>query len=390
MKFCSSAILSLLIATSVAAPSTKDYLYVKTKLKSVPKEDRLSKRAGYYDTPLANQIFQYVATFDLGTPAQTVEAMIDTGSSDLWVYTKSSGQNSSYSSADSSTYKLLNHDFEIQYVSGRASGDWAQDTLKIDGASITNQQFGTVSTGSESPAVFGIGLMTGESASTRYKNVPQSLVDQGYIARNVFSLYLDDLDVSEGGLLFGAVDSEKYIGQLYTVPITDNASFKVTLSSISSNGATLESSAIGGILDSGTSLTYLPRDTVSSIANHLGATYDYSEEAYFLDKIPSKSITYNFSGAAITVQGSELAIPASDFNLTGGSKPYVLSIFPNTQSSGYNLLGDSFLRSAYVVYDLDNNQISIAQSSWNSDSSDIKVISDTVPGAVAAPSGSSG
>ena len=30
-------------------------------------------------------------------------------------------------------------------------------------------------------------------------------------------------------------------------------------------------------------------------------------------------------------------------------------------TSDYNILGDNFLRSAYIVYDLDDNEISLAQ-----------------------------
>jgi hypothetical protein len=43
-------------------------------------------------------------------------------------------------------------------------------------------------------------------------------------------------------------------------------------------------------------------------------------------------------------------------------------------SSGSIILGDSFLRSAYVVYDLENNEIAIGQTVFNATSSNIKVI----------------
>jgi Eukaryotic aspartyl protease len=47
------------------------------------------------------------------------------------------------------------------------------------------------------------------------------------------------------------------------------------------------------------------------------------------------------------------------------------------------VLGDTFLRSAYVVYDIGTNQISLAQTDFNATSSNIKEISagsDGVPG----------
>jgi len=48
------------------------------------------------------------------------------------------------------------------------------------------------------------------------------------------------------------------------------------------------------------------------------------------------------------------------------------------------VLGDTFLRSAYVVYDLENNRISLAPTVFNATASNVKEIAsgpDGVPGA---------
>ena len=49
------------------------------------------------------------------------------------------------------------------------------------------------------------------------------------------------------------------------------------------------------------------------------------------------------------------------------------------------MLGDSFLRSAYVVYDLEQNEISIAQTQFNGGADDVREITrgNNVPGATA-------
>jgi hypothetical protein len=52
------------------------------------------------------------------------------------------------------------------------------------------------------------------------------------------------------------------------------------------------------------------------------------------------------------------------------------------------VLGDTFLRSAYVVYDLQNNQISLAQTDFNATGSNVvEITAGGVPGAtmVASP-----
>jgi candidapepsin len=128
------------------------------------------------------------------------------------------------------------------------------------------------------------------------------------------------------------------------------------------------------------------------VINALGATYVRVNSrslsgggGYFLKKLPSSGVTYSFSGATVTVPPSELAIPLSDLGLHVSGYEYFVPIYSIEESSEYVLLGDSFLRSAYVVYDLDNKEISIAQSSFDTTNSNIQAITDSVPGAKPAP-----
>jgi hypothetical protein len=190
---------------------------------------------------------------------------------------------------------------------------------------------------------------------------------------------LDDWNADTGVLLFGGIDTDKYTGDLYTVPIVDTiqgginygkVSFTVE-ATVSANGGSA-SESFSGVLDTGTSLTYLPPSIVKTIAKDLGATYSSSYEAYIFESTPSSDIyvTYSFSGAEIKVPASELVLPASDLGITDDSTP-ILTIFPNSQADGYTLLGDTFLRSAYVVYGISNLQIGLAQSNWGSTSSNI-------------------
>ena len=59
------------------------------------------------------------------------------------------------------------------------------------------------------------------------------------------------------------------------------------------------------------------------------------------------------------------------------------------QSDSLCLLGDAFLVDTYVVYDLENHEVSIAQASFNDQEEDIELFSDSVPGAIPAPGYSS-
>ncbi|UZP41314.1 hypothetical protein NXS19_009130 [Fusarium pseudograminearum] len=60
-------------------------------------------------------------------------------------------------------------------------------------------------------------------------------------------------------------------------------------------------------------------------------------------------------------------------SFTNGQAACSFGIAPST--SQVSILGDTFLRSAYVVFDLDNNEISLAQSNFEATGSHILEIS---------------
>jgi hypothetical protein len=111
------------------------------------------------------------------------------------------------------------------------------------------------------------------------------------------------------------------------------------------------------ILDSGTTVTRIDPKAFDILYQYFGASAstDGSETTYYVDcGIASweGSVDYGFPGITISVPFSELALPVT------GESYCLFGFYPDTQ----NLFGDTFLRSAYVVYDLDNKEIGLAQT----------------------------
>ena len=80
----------------------------------------------------------YYADVDIGTPAQTMSLVLDTGSADLWLPTSSCGSSTcssltKYDTSASSTYQSSEQTFEITYGSGAVSGVMAGDTVALAG-----------------------------------------------------------------------------------------------------------------------------------------------------------------------------------------------------------------------------------------------------------------
>jgi hypothetical protein len=201
-------------------------------------------------------------------------------------------------------------------------------------------------------------------------------------------LWLNDLDANTGQILFGGVNTDKFHGSLQTVPILKVAgqyyAFLIALSSIAVDGANIASSNLPAavLLDSGTTLMYLPDSIATSIFNQVQAQIDYrsgSAIAYVPCALAKqdKTIDFVFSGIRISVPYNEIVLPSrtpsgATLHFEDGTPACVFGV--SSSGGSTTVLGDTFLRSAYVVYDLVNNQISLAQTNFNSTTDNIKEI----------------
>ncbi|KAG5665102.1 hypothetical protein KAF25_009227, partial [Fusarium avenaceum] len=359
---------------------------------------RLSRRDGTVNVGIDNEQSLYFLNASLGTPPQDFRLHLDTGSSDLWTNYAGSelceshagicSESGLYNPNKSSTYHFVNSDFNISYADGSgATGDYATDTFSMGDVTVKNLQFGIGYDTSDNDGVLGIGYKTNEAIiqydEKPYNNLPARLAADGIIASNAFSLYLDDLESATGTILFGGVDQEHYIGDLITLPIMQingaYSEFYIALNSISADSQTIvEDLGLGVVLDSGSTLSYLPAGVTSDIYDIVGAQYEEGESVAYVPcdlSSDSGNLTFKFSNQAeITVPLSELVldfttITGQRMSFDNGQAACTFGIAPST--SEISILGDTFLRSAYVVFDLANNEISLAQSNFDANGSHI-------------------
>lgn len=168
-------------------------------------------------------------------------------------------------------------------------------------------------------------------------------------------------------------------------------SLKVNSSSSSSGGSELISDETPVILDSGTTLTYLPPRVARQIYQAFDAVDDTRATGLvyvscdLLSSEKNTTIDFQFGNA----NGPVVRVPIDELVLDN-VKGYVsigleLPDLPfddpcsfGIQSlSGIYLLGDTFLRSAYVVYDLTNKKIALAQANLNATETNIMEITSS-------------
>jgi hypothetical protein len=215
-----------------------------------------------------------------------------------------------------------------------------------------------------------------------------------------------------GSILFGGVDVEKYTGPMISLNVTPAAGtniydhFRIPLTSVQatspsgSDTLTTETFPVQVVLDSGTTLSSLPADMVRQMWQVAGAEVSPTLQQPLIPcswrDSPGK-FTFGFGGPG----GPKVAIAmnALVLDLTLGKAP------PFPAGSRYEgqdacmfgihdfggppyILGGTFLRSAYVTFDIVNNQVGMAQTDFNETESQIVAFSSSgapIPSATAAP-----
>ncbi|AMD21994.1 HFR139Cp [Eremothecium sinecaudum] len=373
-------------------------------------EEIQSRPDDYLKIDYVNREIFYSFDLSIGIPEQNVTVQVDTGSSDLWVVGADVNCSPRWQSDpdcrklgtfdpnQSCTWTSNDTEFNIRYVDGSYSrGVWGMDDIVLDGVKIEGLSFAVASHATSSIAVLGIGLPSLETTNFvvgqepyAYDNLPRLLQRNGLIARNAYSLYTNRLSAEAGSIVFGGVDHRKYHGKLLTLPLVNVQpttdvirTLSIIMTEVAFNSSRSRTIAfdgkIGALLDSGTTLSYFPRQISETLARAAGAIWSNQFNAFvgFCPSPDDKSkLEFEFNGVSISV-------PIQDFTLETGVANICLYLFVPWERNMV-ILGDIFLTAAYIVYDLDRLEVSMAQARY-SNSEHIEPIIDAVPRAEKAP-----
>lgn len=144
------------------------------------------------------------------------------------------------------------------------------------------------------------------------------------------------------------------------------SAFYVNLAGISSGNATLSNQSYPVLLDSCATLVYVPEKIWQQLAPKYGVFAPQTGSDITDCVTDGEPFVYNFGGLVIKVPFNDQLYKLK--LLTGkpvevDGKVQCLVGFMNSQSDTF-ILGDGFLRSAYVHYDLDDGKIGIAQANY--------------------------
>lgn len=278
--------------------------------------------------------------------------------------------------------------FQVSYVDGTgASGDFVTDTITFGGHELTNFQFGEAYSSGDALGVIGLGYQANEQqqeGSAVYPTLSQALLSQNLINLNAYSIWLNDLAGSAGTILFGGVDKAKYAGKLTTLEIqlgTNRPVLGVQLNSVSFKGKQAVKPSTP-LIDTGAEGMYLPAEMADNILTPLGGVYNGNGDGFVECSFATSTENIDFELGAgdthvtIRVPLSSIVYPSQEGappKNANGVDLCTIGISKIRDSDDLGGLGDSFLRSAYVVVDLTHNQISFAQAVYTSDSRIVEI-----------------
>ncbi|XP_047466064.1 pepsin A-like [Mugil cephalus] len=326
---------------------------------------KFDERFAVGNEPMTNDAdLSYYGIISIGTPPQSFKVIFDSGSSNLWVpsvYCSSPACNNhvKFNPGMSSTYRNIGSPLNIQYGTGSMTGFLAYDTVTVGGLPVSNQIFGL----SETEAPFmqymradGIlGLAYPSLAASGATPVFDTMMKEGLVNQDLFSVYLSSNSQQGSVVTFGGVDPNLYYGTISWIPLSSETYWQITVDSVTVNGQVVAcSGGCQAIVDTGTSMIVGPQDSISNINRWVGANYqngDYVVNCNNVNQMPD--ITFHIYGQQFTLQGAAYVRQSQYYGCRTG--------FSNGGSSLW-ILGDVFIRQYYSIFNRGQNMVGLAKA----------------------------
>jgi hypothetical protein len=235
-----------------------------------------------------------------------------------------------------------------------------------------------------------LSLGYGNASST---SLTQALADAGAINSPAFSLWGQTA-------LFGGVNKARYNGSLYTFPIVNGSTqvkaLRINTDSISINGTSTASKnfPLDAVFDTAVGMTYVPKSVAQALNAQIGNTSvpDHMGQVNFSCSAASENSTIEFKFGELNFQFSLMSFVSQESDSVANYGWYsdqetcyfTICENKNLQYEGSIVLGSNFISQVYAVFDLENEEISLAKLSWGDAPDDIVEITsgkDALPGA---------
>ncbi|GFF60157.1 putative aspergillopepsin A-like aspartic endopeptidase AFUA_2G15950 [Aspergillus lentulus] len=330
----------------------------------------------------------YLAPVSIGTPPQTVNLDFDTGSADLWVWstnlpsaTRSQHKTGTiFDPSKSSTFKEQSGStWKISYGDGSsASGTVGTDTVSLGGLKVENQAIELADTLSAQfeqgtgDGLLGLAFSNINTVKPQAVRTPvENMIAQEDIPKSaeLFTAKLgswkdaDEPDKGESFYTFGFIDQDTVTAsgeEVYYTPIDNSQGFWLFDSaSATVNGKTIARSGNKAIADTGTTLALVDDETCQAIYDAIpGALYDDESQGYIF---PSNTTEDKLPVVSFAVGDKQFVVQKEDLGFAEAKSGYVYGGIQSRGSMTMDILGDTFLKGIYAIFDVGNLRFGAVQ-----------------------------
>lgn len=310
--------------------------------------------------------YSYFAQVHMGSANTTLYMLLDSGASQSWVMGSTCTSpacevHNTFGPADSSTYKPTGGEFLLKYGSGNATGTYANDSVSLAGFTL-EMTLGIANVTSDDFLSFPIDGILGlaQGPSQQYPTFVETLVASKTFTSNLFAVILNrasDGNGDYGEISFGTTDPSKYTGSFSYTPISPDAQggWAIPMDSVGFGGKNAGISGKLAYIDTGTSFIFAPQDEVAQFHQTVPGAQSTDGENWSVPCSTTTPLTFTFSGVGWNVASQDWVGPMANGVCT--SNVYGSEVVP-----GQWLLGDTFLKSVYTVFDIDENRIGKSRS----------------------------
>nr|VWO98977.1 Probable mitochondrial substrate carrier (Putative mitochondrial carrier protein) [Ganoderma boninense] len=322
-----------------------------------------AKRAGVPLTDQENDLL-WTGQIEIGTNDQKFTVDFDTGSSDLWIPSKSCsscGSHAKYNPAHSG--KKQSGSFSISYGDGStASGTPYTDTVTVGGVTVTGQYLAAVTKESpqfqSDPSDGLLGLAFPAISNLKHDPFFFTAVAQQTAPEGRFGF---KLAASGSELYIGGTDDALYTGDIeYHTLSSDSGFWQVGGASVSVDGEAVAGDTFDTVIDSGSTIVTAPTDAAQSFwaAVDGSAVYDQSQGLYSYPCDSAPDVSFSWGGQDWAISAEALSLGETE----QGSGTCVGAISGGDLGLGDNvwLLGDTFMKNVYTVFSVDDNGVGFA------------------------------
>jgi hypothetical protein len=276
----------------------------------------------------------------------------------------------------SSTGKSTGGSVSVSYGSGSFSGTEYTDKVSFGGLTVSSQSIGAASQSSGFTGVDGIigfgPVDLTQGTVSNANTVPtfmDNLYSQGSISNEVLGVSFrpesgSDTADTNGELTLGGTDSTKYTGSITYFPTlsSGDASYYwgISIASFTYGSTTLASSATG-IVDTGTTLIYIPTSAYNKFLSATGGKTDSSSGLAVFTKKPTSNFNIKFGSTTFSLTPAQYLVPTAQYSVFGLTSGKYYAWINDGGSSGVDtIIGQKFLENYYSVFDTTNSRIGFA------------------------------